>query len=214
MKISKSNSNELKLNIGKILPQSRVNGPGNRCVVWLQGCGIRCPHCMNQQFLSREPKTVMTVSELYETIASMPDIEGVTYSGGEPFEQAKGLYYLGRKLKGKGLTVMSYSGYTYRELISRKDRYISGLLSTLDILVDGRFEADKAASLPWRGSRNQKVHFLTEKYKHCEKDIDREGVDMEFSLMGSDVTVTGNFHGDLLQKITTRLKNDYGIILK
>lgn len=213
MEISESNSNEVKLNIGKILPQSKVNGPGNRCVVWLQGCGIRCPHCMNQEFLPREPRKEITVSELYETIASMPEIEGVTYSGGEPFEQAKGLYYLSRKLKEKGLTIMSYSGNTYSDLASRNDRYISSLLSILDVLVDGGFDADKAASLPWRGSRNQKVHFLTGKYKRYERDIDREGVDMEFSLMGSDVTVTGNFNGDLLQDIREKLKVDYGIIL-
>ena len=107
---------------------------------------------------------------------------------------------------------MSYSGYTYDELLACKDRYAKKLLSTLDILIDGRFEVDKSASLLWRGSRNQKVYFLTQRYKEYEKVVDCEGVNMEFSIIEKDVSFTGNFDRAVLQKITERLKEDYGII--
>lgn len=209
-----SNFNNIKLNIGRLLLRSRVNGPGERFVIWLQGCNLKCPQCINQEFLSFKPKRIMSVSEIYRIIISTRDIEGVTYSGGEPFKQAKGLYYLSRWLKRKGLTIMSYSGYTYDELISLNDKYTLGLISTLDILIDGKFEADKAAPLLWRGSRNQKVYFFTERYRYYEDAINRESVDIELSINAQNISFTGNFDRDLLVKITMRLKNDFGIILK
>ena len=152
-----------QLNIGRLLPRSGVNGPGQRFVVWLQGCAFNCPQCVNQEFLPPKPKTIILTSELYKRIIQTPEIEGVTYSGGEPFEQAKALYQLSVLLKKKGLTIMSYSGYTHDELLERKDIYTKKLLSTLDILIDGRFEVNNTAPLLWRGSRNQKVYFFTKK---------------------------------------------------
>ena len=209
-----SSFNRIKLNVGKLLPRSKVNGPGERFVIWLQGCSLKCSQCINQEFLSHEPKKTMTVSELYELITSTPNLEGVTYSGGEPFEQAEGLYYLSSLLKKKGMTIMSYSGYTYDELISKNDKYISSLLSTLDILIDSRFEADKAAPFLWRGSRNQKVYFFTERYRHYKDVINCEGVDMELSMDDKVVSFTGNFDRELLLKIAERLRDNYGVLLK
>lgn len=155
----------------------------------------------------------MSVSDLYELITSNTNIEGVTYSGGEPFEQAEGLYHLSKLLKKEGLTIMSYSGYTYDELVYRNDKYVSGLLSTLDILVDGRFKADEAAPLMWRGSRNQRVYFFTKRYRHYKEVINREGVDIELSIADKDVSLTGNFDMDLFEKIAERLRDNYGVVL-
>lgn len=208
------NYNRIRLNIGDFEPRSGVVGPGKRFVIWVQGCSLKCPQCINPQFLSHNPKRIMSVSELYKLIIATPDIEGATYSGGEPFEQAKGLYYLSRLLRKKGLTIISYSGYTYEELVRKKDRYTSGLLSNLDILIDGRFEADKAATLLWRGSRNQRVHFLTERYREYENLINREDVAIELAIGSKSVSLTGNFDRRLLGKIKNRLKKGYGVILK
>jgi anaerobic ribonucleoside-triphosphate reductase activating protein len=205
---------EDELNIGRLLPRSGVNGPGERFVVWLQGCNLKCPGCINQEFLPAEPKLVISVSKIHKLIVSTSGIEGVTYSGGEPFEQAKPLYHLSALLKKKGLSIMSYSGYTYDELLRRKDRYAKKLLGMLDILIDGRFEADNAAPLLWRGSANQKVHFLTAKYKDYEKMINRENTDMEISVSNKDISFTGNFNNKILGKIKKKLSQGYGVMLK
>ncbi len=209
-----SSLDEIRLNIGKLQPGSRVNGPGERFVIWVQGCSLQCKGCINTEFLSHKPNQLISVSELYRMILNTSEIEGVTYTGGEPFEQAEGLYYLSHLLKEQGLSIISYSGFTYSELINKNDVYTTEILSTLDILIDGRYEEDKAIPLLWRGSRNQKVHFFTERYKLYEKIIDRERMDVEVEINNRSVSFTGNFNEAIISKITDRLKEEYGIMLK
>ena len=180
------------VNVGKWLPQSRVNGPGLRFVIWFQGCALQCPGCCNSEFQSQAPKQIFTIQELYDMIQQTPDIEGVTYSGGEPFEQADGVYQLSRLVRRTGLTVMAYSGYTYEDLCSRNDPTINGLLEQLDILVDGPFGVTQAAPLLWRGSRNQRIPFLTDRYQAYVSEVNCEGAEMELYINGDTVSVTGN----------------------
>lgn len=193
------------LYIGAWLSQSRVNGPGCRFVLWLQGCTLRCPGCCNPEFQYRDSGHVLTIQDVYGMILATPDIEGVTYSGGEPFEQTEGLYRLSVLLREAGLTVMAYSGYTYEALQHQHNFFVDGLLSQLDILVDGPFVAQHAASLLWRGSRNQRVLFLTDRYQTYAADIEREYADVEFCIEGDTISITGaasdvEFH-DVLRKL-------------
>jgi len=135
-----SDFNDIALNIGKIAPQSKVNGPGVRFAIWLQGCPLRCEGCINKEFWANEPNQLIRVPDLFKMILDAPNVEGVTYSGGEPFEQAEGLYMLSSLLKARGLSIMAYSGYNYEELMNSADGSKKQLLSMLDILVDGRYE--------------------------------------------------------------------------
>jgi len=203
-------SDDLVLNVAKINKSSLVNGPGNRFVLWLQGCSLRCPGCINHEFSLKEPRTLISVSELYRIIICTPDIEGVTYSGGEPFEQAKSLFFLSNLLKQKGLTIVSYSGFTYDEILNSKDEYKKLLLSLLDILIDGRYDKNKAIHLLWRGSSNQKIYFLSESYKDYEEIANSHKIQMEFAIHDDEVSVTGNFSEDILKKVKDRMKS-YGI---
>jgi anaerobic ribonucleoside-triphosphate reductase activating protein len=193
------------VNIGQWLPQSRVNGPGLRFVIWFQGCSLQCPGCCNLEFQSHVPQHLFTIQELYEMIVRTPNIEGVTYSGGESFEQAEGAYLLSQLVRQAGLTVVAYSGYTYEDLCRRNDPAINGLLSQLDILIDGPFDAAQAASLLWRGSRNQRVHFLTGRYQTYANEVDREGVELEVHINGGTASVTGNVDDALVNDLISRL---------
>ena len=149
----------------------------------------------------------MKVSDLYEVISRTPGIEGVTYSGGEPFEQADGLYHLGRRIKDHGLTLMSYSGYTLEEIRGSDDRFKERLASILDILIDGRYVKSLASPLLWRGSSNQKVHFLSERYETYKDRIDSAVVEMELSVdaVTDEVFMTGNLSRELLDDIRQRM---------
>ena len=147
----------------------------------------------------------MTAQALSEMILAEPDIEGVTYSGGEPFEQAEALNLLSRLLRKAGLSVMAYSGYAYADLCRRADPAVHELLGRLDLLVDGPFEAACAAPLLWRGSRNQQIYFLTDRYRSYAADIDREGVDVEIRIAGRTITVTGTVADNVLQDFTHNL---------
>ena len=102
-----SDFNDIALNIGKIAPQSKVNGPGVRFAIWLQGCPLRCEGCINKEFWANEPNQLIRVPDLFKMILDAPNVEGVTYSGGEPFEQAEGLYMLSSLLKARGLSIMA-----------------------------------------------------------------------------------------------------------
>jgi organic radical activating enzyme len=93
-----------------------------------------------------------------------PEHEGISFSGGEPFLQASALALLAREVRRSGRSVVSYSGFTLQELQSGEVPDAAALLSELDILIDGPFVPAQAATLPWRGSSNQQIHFLTDRY--------------------------------------------------
>ena len=139
-----------------IEPESIVDGPGFRYVVFVQGCPHHCPGCHNPESWSFDDGFDMSVDDIYKEIISNPYLSGVTYSGGEPFEQVEELLELSKKLEDMHL--MSYSGYTYEELLARNDEATNELLDRLDILVDGRYvEKLRNLSLQYRGSENQRV---------------------------------------------------------
>ena len=141
-----------------IEPESIVDGPGFRYVAFVQGCPHRCKGCHNPESHDPAGGYDMTTEEVFAEIMSNPHLRGVTFSGGEPFEQVPALLELAHMIRDAGLTLMSYSGYTYEELTARHDPQTDELLGLLDILVDGRYiEAQRNLTLIYRGSENQRV---------------------------------------------------------
>ena len=141
-----------------IEPESIVDGPGFRYVTFVQGCPHHCKGCHNPESHDPAGGYDITVSEVFEQIMENPNLTGVTFSGGEPFEQVDAMLELARLVKGAGLTLMSYSGYTLEELKARHDAATDELLGMLDILVDGRLvEPLRNLTLIYRGSENQRV---------------------------------------------------------
>ena len=82
-------TSDIHLNVAKTLSHSRANGPGVRAVIWVQGCTIGCPGCYNAFTHPHEKRTLVTPDTIAEWVSSLEAIEGVSFSGGEPFEQAK-----------------------------------------------------------------------------------------------------------------------------
>lgn len=151
------------LNIMGYVDESEVNGPGCRAVVWVQGCKRECPGCFNTESWSFETNKLIAVEELANQILSNPRNQGVTFSGGEPFWQAPALAQLARKLKSAGFNVMSFSGFTLKELQSQDAPLGSKeLLEQLDILIDGPYLESLAINSPNSlvSSRNQGVHIF------------------------------------------------------
>jgi anaerobic ribonucleoside-triphosphate reductase activating protein len=152
--------------------RSLREGPGIRYVIWVQGCSLKCKGCFNPHFWSQHGGSSRdTDSLLHEVIAArikFPEIEGVTFLGGEPFEQPEALAELSQKLQKLDFSIMVFSGYTLAELKDEKSsQYVSRLnfLSSIDLLVDGRYQQDNVdIDRPWVGSKNQEFHFLTERY--------------------------------------------------
>lgn len=146
-----------EINLAGFLPRSTVNGPGTRAVVWVRGCPFRCPGCFNEPFQPFSPATPVPVAELAGTILSAGGIDGVTFSGGEPFAQAGALAALGDRLRSAGLTIVTYTGYTPEQLAAGSDPAWPALLSVTDLLIAGPYVAGLAEADPLKGSSNQVV---------------------------------------------------------
>lgn len=146
------------IDISGYAPNSITDGPGLRFGVFCQGCNHHCPGCHNPETHEFGIGTKVDVEDIYRMIKKDPIVRGVTFSGGEPFDQAEGFYELAKLLKADGYELAAYSGYTYEQLTRNTEDYKYKLLSLLDILVDGPFVlAKRSLSAGFRGSTNQRV---------------------------------------------------------
>ena len=80
-----------ELRIAGIAPESIVDGPGFRFTVFTQGCPHRCEGCHNPNTHDFSGGEVVDTDTLWERISKDILLSGVTFSGGEPFEQAGNL---------------------------------------------------------------------------------------------------------------------------
>lgn len=151
---------DIQLRIAGITEESIVDGPGIRLVVFAQGCRHRCPGCHNPQTHDPLGGHLTTVSDILGRMAENPLLDGITLSGGDPFEQAEAFGQLAEQARSKGYHVMTYTGYTYEEL-HRKGDTLPGwgkLLENTHLLVDGPFQlALHNPMLRFRGSENQRI---------------------------------------------------------
>jgi anaerobic ribonucleoside-triphosphate reductase activating protein len=154
-------NNSLLLNLATWLPRSRANGPGTRMVIWLQGCPFRCNGCQNPEYLEFKMAKVLTVEQVWRVFLQMPDLDGISFSGGEPFAQAVALAELAKLVKSTGKTVLSWTGYRLEDLLSGNIKGAIDLLAQLDVLIDGLFLPHQVGDFKLRGSANQRLHFMS-----------------------------------------------------
>ena len=127
----------MKARIHSVLDFTEANGPGLRSAVWFQGCSIRCHGCWNPETHDEGLLEPLEVSDLFSQLASL-ETDGVTFTGGEPFDQSEVALELGRLLKESGKSVVVFSGFNWKEIIDRVD--ISQLAASFDSLVLGPYE--------------------------------------------------------------------------
>ncbi|WP_042278406.1 anaerobic ribonucleoside-triphosphate reductase activating protein [[Clostridium] dakarense] len=140
---------------------SIVDGPGLRMVVWTQGCIHNCKSCHNPQTHDLCGGFEVDTKDIIDKIKSLKLQRGITLSGGEPFLQPEALEEIAKEAKDNKLDVWSYTGFTFEQLLNKKNpSYFKNLnlLKQIDILVDGKFMEDrKDISLKFRGSSNQRI---------------------------------------------------------
>ena len=185
----------MTIGVYKILTNTRVEGPGIRFCIWTQGCKKRCPGCWAKETWSFDNGVSYKIEDLYKMIISEKNIEGVTFLGGEPFEQAEELSHLAKLIKSSNLSIVCFTGYTLEELKSKNDGAVNEFLKYIDLLIDGGFEKDKFdLSRPWVGSSNQRYIFLTDFYSI--KDIEKYSNKVEAHLLPDgklELNGMGNF---------------------
>lgn len=153
-----------------IIDQTLVNGPGKRSTVWVQGCTVGCPSCVNLETWDPKGGAEYSIEKIFLQLkenVKCHQLDGLSVSGGEPLEQLSELHTLLRMVKENlpELDILVYSG----RLITDVKNY--DILNYIDIFVDGPYiEAQRNLDLLWRGSDNQKVYLLNEKIRTKMRD--------------------------------------------
>lgn len=174
------------------LDSSAANGPGNRAVIWFQGCTLACPGCHNPETHSFDVKQT-PIEEVEAWLSSLRGIEGVTFSGGEPMQHFDDLLRLCRYIREHHplLSIGMFTGYSLKELRTTYAVEWWKVSYLLDFAVCGRFNIQQATSeQPLCGSRNQVLEILSERY--MQEDFTQQIAEVTIS---EDLVVISGFPG-------------------
>ena len=186
------------------VPVSRANGPGRRAVLWFQGCTLNCPGCWNQasHLFEGVPTDGSDITQRVLALHHAGAIEGLTFSGGEPMQQASSVLELIERLREADatppLTFGMFTGYSMGELdqgryftfneCPEKTTVWQQIHDRLDFAVMGRYNRLAPGTQPLRSSRNQELHLFTARYK--ESDFGEQIVEVSIEENGA-ATMTG-----------------------
>lgn len=180
------------LRIARTVAQTEAEGPGPRFAIWTQGCPLRCPGCCNPEMFAERGGVETEVSSLIEAVLAQGEaIEGITLLGGEPFAQAAACAELAAAVRGRGLSVVVFSGYALEELRASCDPGVARLLAATDLLFDGRFERERPEPRRrWIGSANQRAHFFGDRYRPDDPRLVAENT-VEIRFAAGELSVNG-----------------------
>ena len=148
-----------------------VLGPGRRIGIWFQGCTIHCKECLSPESWEFRQDLFISFSDLKVRLEKFQefDPDGVTISGGEPFDQPDGLLILLNILNKLNFnSIMVYSGYKFSYLQKKYSPY----LNLIDLLISEPFILDEKDTKLWRGSDNQKIHVLSPRAKKIYNEFE------------------------------------------
>jgi anaerobic ribonucleoside-triphosphate reductase activating protein len=183
---------------------SRVNGPGDRFTLWTQGCSKGCVNCFNPETWNNKNNIILSPLEIFEYIKEL-DIDGVTITGGDPFEQEEDLLLLLKLLDTLSLSkgVIVFSGFTYDEI--RENKIREECCDYIDVLIDGRYEEKNRVTDSFKGSSNQNIIYFSSKIKEEELIMDQE---VEICLRDDIISVTG------FPSIDKKFLKEFGVNIK
>ena len=177
-----------------------VLGPGRRIGLWVQGCSIHCPGCVSQDTWPRDPGRTIPVRELIAWCKRVAGdrLDGVTLSGGEPFEQIAGLTALldelhrWRRAARLDFDILCYSGYPLKTL----QRKAPKTLALLDAIVPEPYVDKLPLGNLWRGSANQPLVPLSERGRaryaqYVEATAEAGGKRMQTAIEGGRIWMIG-----------------------
>lgn len=151
----------MKIRIHAMMSSSYANGPGNRAVVWFQGCDLNCPGCFNP--LTHDPLggSITDTAELARKLTEKA-VDGISISGGEPFQQKEALLDLLERLRPSGLPILVFSGF--EEDVLRSDPVCAACLKLIDVLICGPYRRDLPPAFDhFCSSENQQLILLSDR---------------------------------------------------
>lgn len=161
------------MQIERIYYPVKTLGYGNRIGIWTLGCPHRCPKCSNPELWDSNPAKDISIDKIIAFVCSIKGkVDGITITGGEPFLQAKELLQLIYMFNNLGIEdILVYTGYTLGQLKEMNNPDINEIIKNIAVLVDGQYVDELNDNKPLRGSVNQCIFFLKQKYmdkyKNC-----------------------------------------------
>ncbi len=184
---------EIPINYSHYIGDTTLLGPYHRGVLWVQRCCFSCEGCVAQT-MRKEGGAFASAGQFADYFLRQP-IEGVTFSGGEPFLQAEALTALIRLLRDKSdMGLIVYSGLYLNEiqLLAEKNAAAGDFLSEIDLLIDGRYDKQLDDGRMAVGSSNQTIHVLTDRYRDCaEAYYHYNGRKIEIRFFGNRAQMIG-----------------------
>lgn len=177
------------LNLAAFHPNTTTLGPGKRFAIWVQGCPFQCKNCVAPNWIPFKIAHPTAVSKLAEFIIAS-DIDGLTFSGGEPFMQADQLCLLIDLIRRErqDVNVICFSGFTLKQLIWTEAKK---LLDRIDVLIAGPYIDKLNDNRGLRGSTNQEIHFLTSIFSDMGDYFESSNRKIEFCITDEGVLMTG-----------------------
>ena len=159
------------IRVAGIVRESITDGEGLRLVIFAQGCAHSCQGCHNPETHSFQDGYLADDEEIIEMILKNPRLDGVTFSGGDPFFQADAFHKLAISIRERvtphfpHFTIIAYTGFTYEKLMENSSIYFP-LLSEIDVLIDGPYlDSKRTLDLNFAGSSNQRTLNMKETLK-------------------------------------------------
>ena len=149
------------LNLAELAADVVTLGPGRRIAVWVQGCHFHCPGCTSPFWQPFRANRLTQVSELATALLAHHDHHGLTFSGGEPMLQARGLLGLWQTVRAArpAWNLIVFSGFTRCQLLAEGQFDRVALLQAADAFIGGPFVQSKLSDRGLRGSTNQETFF-------------------------------------------------------
>ena len=149
-----------ELRLAGVIRESIVDGPGMRMTIFTQGCPHNCEGCHNPQTHDFNGGYISHPENILKELDKDKLLRGVAFSGGEPFMQPEALAELAVEIHKRGLDIVTYTGFTFEQLIDSFDKHPERrlLLEQTDYLIDGKFVLSlRSLELHFRGSSNQRI---------------------------------------------------------
>ncbi|MEA4919619.1 MAG: anaerobic ribonucleoside-triphosphate reductase activating protein [Clostridiaceae bacterium] len=146
-----------RIRMSGIVSGSITDGPGIRYAIFVQGCAHNCPGCHNPGTHDYGGGQDMDTGDMLKAIKKDPMLSGVTFSGGEPFDQPLPLIELAKEVRMLGLEIAAYTGYVYEDILAHGGDRLE-LLKLCDVLIDGPFIMSRRnLDIRFKGSENQRI---------------------------------------------------------
>ncbi len=199
----------MRLHLARIGYPVTALGPGRRVALWVAGCSLGCAGCISPELRPQAGGRPLAIGAVARRLLALPEsLDGLTLTGGEPFQQPAALAALLAALRRRGShwNVLAFSGYHRREILELGPE-ARRLLTAVDVLVAGRFRREVPAAAPLLASGNQRIHYLTSRGRSLRRAFELLPPDAaDLALGGGEALLVGVLRPAARARLHARLR--------